>query len=282
MAKKTGLGRGINNFIKDTQAVEKILNQESDQGLQKISMDLIEVNENQARKYFDETALEELSDSIREYGVIQPILLRKMGKKYLIIAGERRYRAATMAGLTEIPAVVKEIDSEEADKISLIENVQRKDLNPIEEALGYKKVIDEYSLTQEELAKALGKSRQYIGNTIRLLKLDSRVVDLLLNNSLSVSHGKLLLSIKDGDKQFKEAMRIVNSGSTVKETTKIFEREKKPERTDVFKEKVRRELSDILGTKVNFKEKGRTKKIEIEYYSDEDLSRIYETILRSE
>lgn len=282
MVKKGGLGRGINNFIKDSEAIEKILNQEDDRGLQKVSMDLITVNKNQARKYFDEDSLNELSNSIREYGVIQPIILRKVDDEYIIIAGERRFRAAKKAGLSEIPAVIKEINSEEADKISLIENIQRKDLNPIEEALGYKNVIDEYKMTQEELSLAIGKSRQYIGNTIRLLKLDERVIKLLQDNLLSISHGKLLLSIKDKDQQYKEAMRIVESGNTVKETTLIFERTKEPEKKDVFKERIREELSSILGTKVSFKGKGKSSKIVIEYYSDEDLSRIWETILRSE
>lgn len=280
MVKKGGLGRGLNNFIKDTEATSKILNQETTE-LQNISIDLIEVNENQARKHFDEDALEELSKSIKEYGVIQPILLKNKGDKYIIIAGERRYRASKLAGLKEIPVIIKDLSEEEIAKISLIENVQRKDLNPIEEALGYKSVMASYDLTQEELAKALGKSRQYIGNTIRLLKLDERVIKLIQENKLTTSHAKLLLSIKDKDQQYKEAKRIIKKGNTVKETTVIFEN-KTPKKIDIFREEVRKELSETLGTKVSLTGKGKSKKIIIEYYSDEDLSRICETILRSE
>lgn len=281
MIKKSGLGRGINNFIKDQNAVEKLLKQEETSQLKELSIDEIVVNENQARKSFNEESLNELADSIKKYGIIQPIVLMKDEDKYMIIAGERRFRAAKIAGLTKVPAIIKEISKEEADKVSLIENIQRIDLNPIEEALGYKSVLDEYKITQEELAQALGKSRQYIGNTIRLLKLDSRVIDFLKEGLLTVSHAKLLLSIKDKEKQFKEATRIIKEGATIKETVNSIEKPKVKD-YDMFMKRAKEDLESILGTKVDFKGSGKVKKLVIEYYSEEDLSRICETILGSE
>ena len=283
MVKKKGLGRGITNFIKDSEKVEEILSDNKKGELQNIPILKIKPNEAQARKFFDEEKINELSESIKEYGILQPLVLRKDGNEYLIIAGERRYRAAKKAGITEIPALIKDVSEEDADKISLIENIQRQDLNPVEEALGYKSVMKEYSLTQEELAEAIGKSRQYIGNTVRILKLDERVVALLEEGLLTMSHAKLLLSIKDKDLQYSEALRIVKSGSSVKETeNRISSRKKTSENIDIFLENTRKNLSSALGTKVNFKGKGKVKKIEIEYYSEEDLSRICDTILRGE
>lgn len=283
MVKKTGLGRGINNFIKDTDAVDKLLNNGANKELQIIKIEEIKVNEKQARKDFNQEALEELSESIKEYGIIQPIVLRKISDGYTIIAGERRFRAAKMANLKEIPAIVKDITEEEADKISLIENIQRVDLNPIEEALGYKSILSSYKMTQEELANALGKSRQYIGNTIRLLKLDPRVIEFMKEGLLSTSHGKLLLSIKDFEQQYKEAQRIIKLGNTVKESRDLLgKKNKKEDVKDIFLDKAQRDLSNALGTKVSFKTRGKKKNIVIEYYNEEDLIRIYETILGSE
>lgn len=284
MAKKKGLGRGIINFIEDSEKVEEILKDSKKEDLLNISLDKITPNKEQARKFFDEKKLLELSESIKEYGILQPLVLRKDGDCFLIIAGERRYRAAKKAGLKEVPALIKEVSKEDADKISLIENIQRQDLNPIEEAIGYKSVMKEYDLTQEELSQAVGKSRQYIGNTIRILKLDERVIKFLEEGSLTTSHAKILLSIKDKEKQYIEALRIIESGSSVKDTEDRInkKRDKKEKKLDIFLEDARRNLSDILGTKVEFKGNGKIKKIEIEYYSEEDLSRICETILRSE
>ena len=283
MAKKKGLGRGITNFIKDSEKVEEILNDTKKDELQSISIDRIQVNEEQARKIFDEEKIKELSESIKEYGILQPLVLRKDKDVFTIIAGERRYRAAKEAGLKEVPVLIKDVSKEDADKISLIENIQRQDLNPIEEALGYKSIMQEYSLTQEELASAIGKSRQYIGNTIRVLKLDKRVIDFLKDELLTMSHAKLLLSIKDKDMQYNEALRIIKSGSSVKDTEKrLNTNNKTEEKLDIFMEEARKNLSDALGTKVLFKGSGKVKKIEIEYYSEEDLSRICDTIIRGE
>lgn len=274
--KKSGLGRGLNNFIKDADEVKKILKEDESSGVLTVAIDRIKPNDNQARKVFDEEKITELSESIKEFGIIQPLILRKVEDDYMIIAGERRYRAAIKAGLAEVPAVIKEISKQDADKISLIENIQRVDLNPIEEAQGYKDIMKEYDITQEELSEAIGKSRQYIGNSIRLLKLDPRVVDFLQRGLLTISHGKLLLSIKDKEQQYKEAKRIIKLGNTVKETTVILQREKPK---NIFLEDTKRNLEDALGTKVEFKGKGKNSKLVIEYYSDEDLERICEVIL---
>lgn len=286
MVKKKGLGRGIENFIKDTGKVEEILTESKKSDLQNISIDLISANENQARKVFNEKGISELADSIKEYGVLQPLVLRKDQERYMIIAGERRFRAAKKAGLKEVPAMVKDVSTEDADKISLIENIQRIDLNPVEEAFGYKAVIDEYKITQGELSDAIGKSRQYIGNTIRILKLDKRVLEFLQTGELSMSHGKLLLSIKDKNKQYEEALRIIKENSTVKEAEEKINKRKnninEENSEDIFIENARKELSEALGTKVNFKGRGKIKKIEIEFYSEEDLSRICDKILRGE
>ncbi|WP_138160419.1 ParB/RepB/Spo0J family partition protein [Peptoniphilus catoniae] len=276
--KKPGLGRGINNFIKDANTVSKIL-REDEGDLRNINIDEISPNEMQARRIFDKDSLEELSESIKKFGIIQPLVVRKAEEGYVIIAGERRFRAAKLAGLKEVPAIVKDLNDENADKISLIENIQREDLNPIEEARGYKRVLDLYGITQEELALSLGKSRQYIGNTIRLLKLDPRVLTLMEKGLLTTSHGKLLLAIKDKDQQFKEAKRIVRLGNTVRETTDLLNRPKPEKKNDIFLEKAERNLSYALGTKVILRTKGKKKNIVIEYYNEEDLSRIYEKIV---
>lgn len=283
MKKTTGLGRGINNFIKDSSAVEKLLKQEDNSNLEDLNIEDINPNEEQARKHFDEQAIKELAESIKEHGLIQPIIVRKDGDKYTIIAGERRYRAAKSIGLKTIPAIVKDISEENADKISLIENIQRQDLNPIEEAQGYKRVLDLYDMTQEELSKTIGKSRQYIGNTIRLLKLDERVIEYMEKGLLTTSHGKLLLSIKNKDEQYKQAKKIVESGKTVKQTRASFDNKKKDKKEgNIFMDRAMRDLSDALGTKVVFSDRGKKKNIVIEYYNDDDLQRIYEKIIGSD
>ncbi|WBW49974.1 ParB/RepB/Spo0J family partition protein [Peptoniphilus equinus] len=278
--KKGGLGRGLNHFLKDSNEVDKIIHGDEYASLgETVAIADIVPNPSQARKHFDDKALRELSESIKEHGIISPLILRSEGDGYEIIAGERRFRAAQMAGLTHVPALIKDLTEEEADKISLIENIQRVDLNPVEEAMGYKSVMAAYSLTQEELAKALGKSRQYIGNTVRLLKLPEEILDYLQEGRLSVSHGKLLLGIKDAKKQLTEARRIVKLGSTVHETEQTLPHKKN---LNIFLEDARSSLEEVLGTKVDFKGQGKHRKIVIEYYSDEDLDRILCTIVGSD
>ena len=178
MAKKTGLGRGIGNFLSSSEKIREVIEEETSK-LMEIDLADIVPNEDQPRKNFDKDELNDLSKSIEKYGVIQPLLLKKKDEKYEIIAGERRYRAAIEAGLSSVPAIVKDVSDEISSRIAIIENIQRKDLNPVEEAMSYKHLLDSQDLTQKELADEIGKSRQYIGNTIRLLKLDPRVLKLL-------------------------------------------------------------------------------------------------------
>ena len=208
--------------------------------------------------------------------------MKKKEDKYEIIAGERRFRAAKLACLEKVPAIVKDITDHESSRIAIIENIQRKDLNPVEEAMSYRHLLDSQDLTQKELAEEIGKSRQYIGNTIRLLNLDPRVLKLLEEEEISVSHGKKLLSIKDGDKQYKEAMRIIKDSLPVNNNKKSVKKPRVQEKEDIFLEDMRSQVERSLGTKVNFKKRGKVGKIEIEYYGEEDLSRILDLILARE
>lgn len=278
MNKKKNLGRGIGNFLADSRKIDDILKEEAADQLIQVNLEDIDPNENQPRKEFDEKSLKELSESITLYGVIQPLILRKKENRYCIIAGERRYRASKLAGLSSVPALVKEVDDVLSDKMALIENIQRKDLNAIEEAHSYKKIMKTYDLTQEELARAIGKSRQYVGNTMRLLKLDPRVIEMIEKGKLSPSHGKVLLGINDWEKQVKEAKKIIASQQSVAETEEKAHTSPSV-KYDIYLEEMKNKLMENLGTKVNFKGRGKKKKIEIEYYSEEELTRICEIIL---
>ena len=278
MAKKTGLGRGIGNFLSSSEKIREVIEEETSK-LMEVDLADIVPNEDQPRKNFDKDELKDLSKSIEKYGVIQPLLLKKKDEKYEIIAGEGRYRAAIEAGLSSVPAIVKDVSDEISSRIAIIENIQRKDLNPVEEAMSYKHLLDSQDLTQKELADEIGKSRQYIGNTIRLLKLDPRVLKLLEEEKISTSHGKNLLSIKDGDKQYKEAMKIIKHSLPVNDNSGNTRADKR-EVADIFMEGLRNEIEMTLGTKVSIKKRGKIGKIEIEYYGDEDLSRIADYILQ--
>lgn len=281
MAKKNSLGRGIGNFLNSSDKIREVIEEEKSK-LMEIEISKILPNEDQPRKNFNEDDLKDLASSIKKYGIIQPLLLKKTKDKYEIIAGERRFRAAGMAGLDKVPAIVKDISDDESSRIAIIENIQRKDLNPVEEAMSYRHLLDSQDLTQKELADEIGKSRQYIGNTIRLLNLDPRVLKLLEEEKISTSHGKKLLSIKDGDKQYKEAMKIIKNSLPVNNNKKTFKKEKIEEKEDIFLTSMRNEVERSLGTKVNFKKRGKVGKIEIEYYGEEDLSRILDLILNRE
>jgi len=281
MAKKNSLGRGIGNFLNSSEKIREVIEEDNTKLLEVDISDIVP-NEDQPRKNFDEDELYDLSKSIKKYGIIQPLLLKKKGEKYEIIAGERRFRAAANVGVVKVPAIVKNVSDEISDRISIIENIQRKDLNPVEEAMSYKHLLDSQNLTQKELADEIGKSRQYVGNTIRLLNLDPRVLKLLEEGKLSTSHGKNLLSIKNGDKQYKEAQKIVKNSVPVNKKISTKKSVEKEEKEDIFWEDVRNEVERSLGTKVNFSKKGKVGKIEIEYYGEEDLSRIVELILERE
>ena len=281
MTKKKGLGRGIGNFLNSSEKIREVIEEERSK-LMEINTSDIVANEDQPRKNFVEEELKDLASSIEKYGIIQPLLLKKKEDKYEIIAGERRFRAAKLAGLEKVPAIVKDITDHESSRIAIIENIQRKDLNPVEEAMSYRHLLDSQDLTQKELAEEIGKSRQYIGNTIRLLNLDPRVLKLLEDEKISVSHGKKLLSIKDGDRQYKEAMRIIKDSLPVNNNKKSVKKPRVQEKEDIFLEDMRSEVERSLGTKVNFKKRGKVGKIEIEYYGEEDLSRILDLILDRE
>lgn len=281
MTKKKGLGRGIGNFLNSSEKIREVIEEERSK-LMEISTSDIVANEGQPRKNFNEEDLKDLAASIEKYGIIQPLLLKKKEDKYEIIAGERRFRAAKLACLEKVPAIVKDITDHESSRIAIIENIQRKDLNPVEEAMSYRHLLDSQDLTQKELAEEIGKSRQYIGNTIRLLNLDPRVLKLLEEEEISVSHGKKLLSIKDGEKQYKEAMRIIKDSLPVNNNKKSVKKPRVQEKEDIFLEDMRSQVERSLGTKVNFKKRGKVGKIEIEYYGEEDLSRILDLILARE
>ena len=281
MTKKKGLGRGIGNFLNSSEKIREVIEEERSK-LMEINIEDIVANEGQPRKNFDQEELKDLASSIKKYGIIQPLLLKKKEDKYEIIAGERRFRAAGLAGLERVPAIVKDISDDESSRIAIIENIQRKDLNPVEEAMSYRHLLDSQDLTQKELADEIGKSRQYIGNTIRLLNLDPRVLKLLEEEKISTSHGKKLLSIKDGDKQYKEAMRIIQDSLPVNDNKKTVKRPRIQEKEDIFLVDMRSKVERALGTKVNFKKIGKVGKIEIEYYGEEDLSRILDLILARE
>jgi|SRR5690554_1834162 ParB family chromosome partitioning protein len=286
--KKRGLGKGLSALISDKPSMESILSstvETGDNGIVKIPLEEIIPKSDQPRKDFNDEALKDLAKSIETNGVIQPILLRKRDDKYEIIAGERRYRASQIAKLKEIPAIIVDADDEDAAKLALVENIQREDLNPIEEAMAYKQLMEEFDLRQEDLANAIGKSRTYITNTVRLLKLDDRVIEHLYKGNLTTGHGKVLLGIKDKDEQVKLAEKIIATGLNVRETeseVKKSKEKKKPKkekpRKDPHLADVEEEFMRILGTKVRLVKDKNVGRIEIEFYSEEDLERIYDII----
>lgn len=277
--KKTGLGRGLDALF-STPIIENDDN--NNEVVKMIKINEIEPNKKQARKTFDEEALEELSNSIKEYGLIQPIVVAKKDKYYEIIAGERRWRASKKAGLTEIPVIIKEDDERRNKEISLIENIQREDLNPIEKARGIKLLMDEYDLTQAKVADIIGKSRSSIANTVRILNLDERVIELALQGKLTEGHCKALMSIQDGDKQYSMAMHLIESGDTVREAekkTKVRKnRNKNDEKYDAIYRDIESTFQDFFGTKVKLDAGTRKGKIIIQYTSNDDLERILDLI----
>lgn len=277
MKKKGGLNRGLGAFITDKNKVEDILNPKESLEVVELNMDDIIVNKDQPRKTFNEDSLKELANSIEKHGVIQPILVRKIDDKFEIVAGERRFRASKLINKDTIPGIVKDLDDYEQENLSLIENVQREDLSPYEEALAYKSIINNYKMTQDELAKALGKSRPYISNTIRLLRLDERVLEFLKTGEISYSIGRELLSISDKDEQFKRAVEIIEKGISVKEVSKAKKRKRRAKPTNFHLVEVEETFMDKLGTKVRIDEN--KKVISIDYYDNEDLQRIIEIIV---
>lgn len=276
MAKRGGLGRGLDGLLGvQTDALED--------RVQMLSLDELRPNPWQPRRVFDEEALEELKESIIEHGVIQPILVKKVQDGYEIIAGERRYRAAMMAKIKEIPAIVREVSEEDQAKIALIENLQRKNLNSVEEAQGFNRLLEEYELTQQELSQTIGKSRVHVTNSLRLLQLPEEVLQMISQDQLSAGHGRALLMF-DESKQIAMAKMASSKGLSVRvlesmakkshKDTKVIEKKK-----DLFIEDVERRLTDALGTKVTLKKSRNKHIIEITYYSAEELNEFLDQLL---
>lgn len=298
MAIKKGLGRGLDILIpKDEVSNEGNINKKDPVKKEKkendtvtLGINEIEPNRNQPRKQFDEDAIEELAESIKKYGIIQPLIVQKKENYYEIIAGERRWRASKKAGLKRVPVIIKEYDEKETLKISLIENLQREDLNPIEEAKAYQHLQEVYGLKQDEIASSVSKSRTAITNTMRLLKLDDRVQQMILDNLISSGHGRTLIPIENMEIQYQIAVKILDENLSVREAErivrKIVEGKKKEEKkkeesveNNTMLEFFEGRMKDILGSKVTIKNKKNNKgRIEIEYYSEEELERIIDLI----
>ena len=313
MAKKRALGRGLgalipervdtkkeNNYSestdiktnnknenktktnKNTESKDKIVDD-----VLSIKIDQIKVNEDNARKTFNQESIDSLGESIKLYGVLQPLVLIKREDHYEIVAGERRFRAAKSVGLKEVPAIIKDLSKKDKDMVALIENIQREDLNSIEEALAYKKLINDFNLTQEELSKRIGKSRVTITNTLRLLNLSEDVQQYIIEGVISEGHGRALLGITDSKVQCELAQSVIDDKLSVREleilirklkTSPTRSKSKSSNETNPYYKDITYKLENYFGTKVNITNKNNKGKIEIEYYSEEDLQRILEII----
>lgn len=280
MAKKTGLGKGLDAlFITNSEPEEEVKESEK---IHNLAINEVEPNRDQPRKHFEEEALEELAESIRRYGLIQPIIVTQKEGYYEIIAGERRWRASKKAGLKEVPAIIRENDERRNKEIALIENIQREDLNAVEKAMGIKVLMEEYSLTQQQISEVLGKSRSSIANTVRILNLDKRVLELAKEGKLTEGHCRALLSVEDGDKQLEMALRIIERGDNVREAEEKAQVNKKMKKKNQKYEAIYKDIEDsfqsFFGTKVSLKAGQKRGKIVIEYKSNEDLERLLELI----
>ena len=301
-AKKGGLGRGLGKgldaMISDTakprsadKAQEKPLHQETDpkDKVFMVKLSQVEPNRKQPRKQFDEDALLELAESIKQFGVLQPLLVQKKDDYYEIIAGERRWRASKLAGVKEIPVIVKNFSEQEAVEISLIENIQRENLNPIEEAAAYKRLMEEFHLKQDTIAERVAKSRTAVTNSMRLLKLDERVQQMLIDEMLTTGHARALLSIENKELQYSTAVKVFDEKLSVRETEKLVKevlnpaKKEKPQEKDraqdLIYEQLEEKIKGIIGSKVAIHRKTKDKgKIEISYFSQEELERIVELL----
>ena len=295
--KKSGLGKGLDSLIPNKKndisdsKVEKKQEKENDSpksGEIMVRINEVEPNRDQPRKDFDEDALMELADSIRQFGILQPLLVQKKKNYYELIAGERRWRAAKLAGIKEVPIIVKDYTDQEIVEISLIENIQRENLNPIEEAMAFKRLLQEFQLKQDEVAERVSKSRTAVTNSMRLLKLSPRVQQMIIDDMISTGHARALLAIDDEEQQFILANKIFDEKLSVRETEKLVKALKNPKK-EVKKEKsehtfiyenIEEQIKNIMGTKVSVNQKANGKgKIEIEYYSEEELERIYDLLM---
>lgn len=292
--RKKGLGKGLDSLIPDNKSVKTSSNikEESSElksGEQMMKINMVEPNREQPRKYFEEDSLLELADSIKQYGVLQPLLVRKRKDYYEIIAGERRWRAAKLAGIKEIPVIIKDYSEQEVVEIALIENIQRENLNPIEEAMAFKKLLTEFHLKQDEVAERVSKSRTAVTNSMRLLKLNEKVQQMIIDDMISTGHARALLAIDDLEQQHLLAVKIFDEKLSVRETEKLIKDIKKPKEQPKQEKKIENsfiyddlaeKMKQALGTKVKVLSKGNGKgKIEIEYYSDNELERMFEIIM---
>lgn len=293
-SKRVGLGKGLDALI-SADAMDEIEESRSDNVSEEntlmIKVSKIEPNREQPRKNFDENTLKELAESIKAYGIIQPLVVQKREDYYEIIAGERRWRAAKLAGIKEVPVIIKNYTDEEVMEISIIENIQRENLNPIEEAMAYQKLLTEFNLKHEEIAEKVSKSRSAISNSLRLLKLDLRVQEMAAKQEISYGHARALLAIEDGDRQYEAACRVSEENLSVRDTEKLVKKitqtEVKKEtknivpdaREEIIYQNLKNQFEQLLSTKVNINRKNNERgKIEIEYYSLEELERIFELI----
>lgn len=279
MSKKFGLGKGLGALIPEDET--------KDESILKVSINLIKANHEQPRKNFDEEKIMQLAESIKQHGIIQPLVLKKDENIYTIIAGERRWRAAKSIGLKEVPAVILNLSDKEVLEISLIENIQREDLNPIEEAVAYKKLIDDFKLTQNELSKRIGKSRTAIANCMRLLNLDKRVQEYLIDGVISEGHGRALLGVSDKEQQYKLSQTIIDEELSVRQIEALIKNKNKKNKSSnkelnvnsVYYNDIKYKLEHLFNTKVSLSTNSNDKgKIQIEYYSEEDLQRILDIL----
>lgn len=279
MTKNTGLGKGLGALLaSNTIEEEEIKEGEVVQNLKLIE---VEPNKDQPRRNFDEESIEELASSIKEYGVIQPIIVTKQKDYYKIVAGERRWRASKKAGLTEIPAIIRDYDEQKNSEIALIENIQREDLNPIEKATAIRELLDKYNLTQQQLADKLGISRSGLANTVRILNLAPSVVELVKEGKLTEGHCKALLAIDNPEKQYQAAIHMIESGDSVREAEKQVRIKKKKVSNDRYQpiyREIEASFRNFFGTKVKLDAKQRSGKIIIQYSSNDELDRILNLI----
>lgn len=291
-AKKGGLGKGLDSLIVKKEEGVIQANPSADGAPVEVDINKVEPNKQQPRRTFDEDKLEELADNIGRYGIINPLIVQDRDGYYEIIGGERRWRAARMAGLNKVPVIIKHLSEQEFAEISLIDNIQREQLNPIDEAIAFKRLIDEFNLKQDEVAERVSKSRAAVTNSMRLLKLDKRVQDMIIDDKITTGHARAMLSITDPDKQFEFAERAFDEKMSVRDVEREVKKllnEKKEEKKKIKDEldaqltliyqQTAEKLKGILGTKVNINAKdGSSGKLEIEYYSKDELHRIVELL----
>lgn len=291
--KRGGLGKGLDSLIPDKKVskettVEKKKEETVKSGEQMLKLSMIEPNRDQPRRMFEEDSLLELADSIKQFGVLQPLLVQNKGDYYEIIAGERRWRAAKLAEIKEVPVIIREYTEQQAVEIALIENIQRENLNPIEEAMAFKRLLEEFSLKQDEVAERVSKSRTAVTNSMRLLKLDERVQQMIIDDMISTGHARTLLAIEDKEQQYILANKIFDEKLSVRETEKLIKDLKKPKKekikpvieNDFIYRDSEEKLKSKMGTKVSVNNKANGKgRIEIEYYSEKEFERIFDLLM---